>query len=206
MKNTRTAMKRRTFLQTVAATGAGLATPALGAARHQLDAQIKPAEVLPAAFQPRIVRIRNEFEPYTIHVDPAQFALYWVLEGQKAVRYAVGIGRPGLYEGGEFTVGAKKVWPSWTPTREMIQREPELYQQHEDGMPGGLTNPLGARALYLFQPGRGDTFLRIHGTHLPNTIGRRVSNGCARLVNAHIVEFYERVPLGTKVILYPATA
>ncbi len=88
----------------------------------------------------------------------------------------------------------------------MIEREPELYERHEDGMPGGPTNPLGARALYLFQPGRGDTFLRIHGTHLPGTIGRRVSNGCARLVNDHMIDLYNRVPLDTKVVLYPISA
>ena len=97
----------------------------------------------------------------------------------------------------------KKEWPSWKPTPAMVKREPEKYEKYaEDGMPGGLDNPLGARALYLFVDGR-DTYLRIHGTNQPSTIGRAVSNGCARLVNDHIIELYEKVPLGTKVYLYP---
>ncbi len=166
-----------------------------------LDAQVVPAS-LPEAFLPREVRIKKGFEPYEIHVDPGQFALYWTLPERKAIRYSVGIGRPGLYESGEFFVGAKKKWPSWTPTPDMIERQPELFKKHEDGMPGGLRNPLGARALYLFIPGRGDTFLRIHGTNAPDTIGLRVSNGCARLVNEHIMDLYERVPLDTRVVLY----
>lgn len=181
------------------------AAPAIVRGQTNYDAAIEPSN-LPEQFLPREVRIRNEFGPYEIHVDPGSFALYWTLPKNKAIRYSVGIGRPGLYESGEFFVGAKKVWPSWTPTQDMIERQPELYKKYEDGMPGGPTNPLGARALYLFQPGRGDTFLRIHGTHLPNTIGRRVSNGCARLVNDHVIDLYNRVPLETKVFLYPVSA
>ena len=181
------------------------AAPAIVRGQTNYDAAIEPSN-LPEQFLPREVRIRNEFGPYEIHVDPGNFALYWTLPKNKAIRYSVGIGRPGLYESGEFFVGAKKVWPSWTPTQDMIERQPELYKKYEDGMPGGPTNPLGARALYLFQPGRGDTFLRIHGTHLPNTIGRRVSNGCARLVNDHVIDLYNRVPLETKVFLYPVSA
>ena len=181
------------------------AAPAIVRGQTNYDAAIEPSN-LPEQFLPREVRIRNEFGPYEIHVDPGSFALYWTLPKNKAIRYSVGIGRPGLYESGEFFVGAKKVWPSWTPTQDMIERQPELYKKYEDGMPGGPTNPLGARALYLFQPGRGDTFLRIHGTHLPNTIGRRVSNGCARLVNDHVIDLYNRVPLETKVFLDPVSA
>ena len=196
-------MHRRHFIAGSAATAAAIGlVPGQGTAAVDLDARITPSN-LPEEMLPREVRIRNRFAPYEIHVDPGQYALYWTLPDRKAIRYAVGIGRTNLYEAGEFYVGAKKKWPSWTPTPEMIERSPELYKQHEDGMPGGLTNPLGARALYLFQPGRGDTFLRIHGTHLPETIGRRVSNGCARLVNDHIVDLYERVPLESRVVLHP---
>ena len=104
-----------------------------------------------------------------------------------------------------FYVGDKKEWPSWTPTPDMIEREPELYQPYADGMPGGLENPLGARALYLFTPERGDTFLRIHGTNAPATIGTAVSNGCARLVNEQIIDLYNRVPVDTRVVLYPVS-
>lgn len=198
-------MERRTFVTGAVAAAVAVAAPAIVHGQNSLDAAIKPSN-LPEEYLPREVRIRNDFAPYEIHVDPGNFGLYWTLPDNKAIRYTVGIGRPGLYESGQFYVGAKKVWPSWTPTQDMIERQPELYKQHEDGMPGGPTNPLGARALYLFQPGRGDTFLRIHGTHLPQTIGRRVSNGCARLVNEHMVDLYNRVPLETKVFLYPVTA
>jgi lipoprotein-anchoring transpeptidase ErfK/SrfK len=150
-----------------------------------------------------IVPIADSFMPYEIHVNPDEFALYWTLPGNKALRYVVGIGRPGLYEAGEFYVGAKKEWPSWTPTPGMLRREPELYSKWTDGMPGGLNNPLGARALYLFTPERGDTFLRIHGTDDPSTLARRVSNGCARLINDQMIDLYDRVPMDTRVVLYP---
>ncbi len=112
--------------------------------------------------------------------------------------------RPGLAtEAGEFYVGAKTGWRSWTPTPGMIEHEPENYSKHADGLEGKPDNPLRARALYLFQEGRGDTFLRIHGTNDPETIGRAVSNGCAGLTNKHIMRHYEQVPMSTRVVLYP---
>ncbi|SPH18257.1 putative L,D-transpeptidase ErfK/SrfK [Defluviimonas aquaemixtae] len=187
-------MQRRMFLGAAAA-WAGGAT--IGRAHSAATPYILPPEHLP-----RVVPIRATFVPFEIHVLPSQFALYWTLPDAKAIRYTVGIGRPGLCEADEFYIGAKKEWPSWTPTPQMIEREPERYAQFADGVAGGIDNPLGARALYLFQPGRGDTMLRIHGTNDPTTIGRAVSNGCARLVNDQITELYERVPLGTRVILY----
>lgn len=182
-----------------------LAIGSLLSAAMPLAAHVRnlPDYQLPEEFLPREVPIQPDIAPYEIHVDPGQFALYWTLPDARAIRYTVGIGRPGLYEAGEFYVGAKKEWPSWTPTPDMIRREPERYAQFADGMPGGINNPLGARALYLFQPGRGDTFLRIHGTNDASTIGRRVSNGCARLVNDQVIELYDRVPLDTRVVLYP---
>jgi lipoprotein-anchoring transpeptidase ErfK/SrfK len=104
---------------------------------------------------------------------------------------------------GDFYVGAKREWPSWTPTAAMVERDPERYGPYADtGMPGGPDSPLGARALYLYAPGRGDTLLRIHGTNAPETIGTAVSNGCARLLNDHITELYEVVPLNARVVLY----
>lgn len=190
-------MHRRHFISGVLATG-GLA--GAGSALAQGTPQ-PPAPQDDMA--PREVTIRAGIAPHEIHVDPVQFALYWTLPNQRAIRYRIGIGRPGLYESGVFYVGAKKEWPSWTPTPEMIKRDPASYAQYAGGMPGGPDNPLGARALYLFQPGRGDTYLRIHGTNAPRTIGRRVSNGCARLINAQITDLYNRVPLKTRVALYP---
>lgn len=191
-------LNRRTLI------ASGLATLAISptyAVAHGSDPAPQP---LPDELMPRIVSIQPGIPAGEIHVDPARFALYWTLPDQTALRYSVGIGRPGLYESGSFHVGAKKEWPSWTPTPEMIARNPDAYAQFADGMPGGVNNPLGARALYLYTPERGDTYLRIHGTNAPRTIGTAVSNGCARLVNEQIIELYEKVPLGTRVFLYPA--
>lgn len=188
-------LSRRHFL---AASAALIAAPAL--------AQTKPDRktyVVPPEHQPVVIRLRDKFEPGSILVDPNTFSLYWLLEPRKALRFIVGVGRGNLYEPGVFTVGAKKEWPSWTPTKEMIARDPGHYAKYADGMPGGPTNPLGARALYLFDDVRGDTFLRIHGTPDPWTIGSAVSNGCVRLVNDHITQLYDLVPIGAKVVLYP---
>ncbi|QJF49665.1 L,D-transpeptidase [Roseobacter ponti] len=190
-------MKRRDFLAGTAC-GVVLAGSAGAAIPLALPDYNMPEDMLP-----REVRIKNDFGPFEIHVDPGQYALYWTLPKKKAIRYPVGIGRTSLYEAGEYYVGARKEWPSWTPTDEMIERSPQLYAQHADGMPGGINNPLGSRGLYLFQPGRGDTFLRIHGTNEPKTIGRRVSNGCARLINDQMIDLYNRVPMNTRVIMYP---
>jgi lipoprotein-anchoring transpeptidase ErfK/SrfK len=192
-------MKRRDFLT---GAGLGLLVCSSSAVRATVPRSL-PDYNMPEEFLPREVRIKNDFEPFEIHVDPGQYALYWTLPKKKAIRFSVGIGRTHLYEAGEFYVGAKKEWPSWTPTPEMIERDPASYARFADGMPGGLNNPLGSRALYLFQPGRGDTFLRIHGTNEPQTIGRRVSNGCARLVNDQMIDLYNRVPLETRVVLHP---
>jgi lipoprotein-anchoring transpeptidase ErfK/SrfK len=156
-----------------------------------------------ANLQPVQVRLRKRFAPGEIHVDPNAFKLYWTLPGNRAIQYAVGVGRDNLYQPGVFFIGAKKEWPSWTPTREMIAREPRKYRRFANGMPGGINNPLGARALYLFTREQGDTFLRIHGTAEPQTIGSAVSNGCVRLVNEQVIELYNRVPVGTRVVLNP---
>lgn len=192
-------MKRRDF---ITGTAVGIVACCSGAARATVP-QSLPDYNMPEEFLPREVRIKNDFAPFEIHVDPGQYALYWTLPKKKAIRFSVGIGRTHLYEAGEFYVGARKEWPSWTPTPEMIERDPASYARFADGMPGGLNNPLGSRALYLFQPGRGDTFLRIHGTNEPKTIGRRVSNGCARLVNDQMIDLYNRVPMDTRVVLHP---
>ncbi len=192
-------MKRRIFLTGLAAAGT-----VIGAGRAIAHPpKTLPDYNLPEEMLPRIVPVVAGLAPYEIHIDPNQFALYWTLPGDMAMRYVVGVGRPGLYEAGEFYIGAKKEWPSWTPTPDMIQRDPEAYAKFADGQQGGLNNPLGARALYLFTPERGDTFLRIHGTNDPSTLARRVSNGCARLVNDQMVDLYDRVPLNTRVVLYP---
>lgn len=183
-------LTRRHFLNTtLAAAGATVATPALS------------QYLMPEAELPRVVRIDRDYAPGELHVEPGDFKLYWMLGPGLALQYSVGIGRRGLYESGDFVIKSKKEWPSWTPTPEMIEREPEQYLQYEDGMEGGINNPLGARALYLFLGNR-DTFLRIHGTNAPRTIGSAVSNGCVRLVNSHISDLYERVPMGARAVLH----
>ena len=187
-------IQRRKFLASTLAT---LAVGALPVAAHE-----ESSAALDQKFMPRVVETETSVPPGEIHVVPDEFALYWTLVDGRAIRYSVGIGRPGLYEPGSFFVGAKKEWPSWTPTPDMIEREPEKYAQYADGMPGGNDNPLGARALYLFDPEEGDTYLRIHGTNKPETIGRAVSNGCARLVNGQVADLYARVPLDSKVTLH----
>ena len=189
-------MHRRAFLTTGLASGTAALLMA-DAARAQ--------SARGPAYDPVVVRTAPEVAPNELHVLPDAFMLYWTMPGGVAMRYRCGVGRPGLYESGEFFVGAKKEWPSWTPTPDMIAREPEKYARWADGQPGGPDNPLGARALYLFEPGRGDTFLRIHGTNAPGTIGSAVSNGCARLINDEIIDLYERVPLQARVVLHPKT-
>ena len=191
---------RRQFMTTSLAAGTfGLSAANIANAKA-------PAKAPVDEFAPRIVRMGNDFAEGEIHLDPNQFALYWTLPKKRAIRYSVGVGRKGLYESGIFYVGAKKEWPSWTPTPDMIERDPKSYARFANGMPGGPNNPLGARALYLFTQGRGDTFLRIHGTNKPETIGTRVSNGCARLTNNYIADLYNRVPLHTRVVLYAMKA
>lgn len=191
-------LNRRLFLSSAAAL---LASPAIAQTKQNQDTYVVPPE-----HEPVVVRLRDAFEPGSLLVDPNTYSLYWLLEPRRALRFIVGVGRGDLYESGQFTIGAKKEWPSWTPTKEMIARNPGAYSKYSDGMPGGPSNPLGARALYLFDEQRGDTFLRIHGTPEPWTIGSAVSNGCVRLVNAHIQQLYDLVPIGAKVVLYSKRA
>ena len=194
-------MNRRHFLATSIAAGSlGLSPARAHTAREDY--------VLPEEYMPREVRLKTELAPGEVHVDPNQFALFWTLPDNKAIRYTVGIGRGNLYHPGTFYVGAKREWPSWKPTPDMFERSPNAYKDfaegmpYENGMPGGINNPLGARALYLYTRERGDSYLRIHGTNDPRTIGKAVSNGCARLVNDQVIELYDRVPMGAKVVLY----
>ena len=159
--------------------------------------------VIPREFLPTRVRITEGFKPGTIHVYTNFHFLYWIdpEEPGTAIRYAIGVGELGRQLRSNTVIRRKAEWPSWTPTRNMIRRRPDLYLRHAGGMAGGPGNPLGARALYLFQGSR-DTMYRIHGTHAPHTIGTSVSNGCIRLINAHVEDLYERVPLGTTVIVH----
>jgi lipoprotein-anchoring transpeptidase ErfK/SrfK len=136
----------------------------------------------------------------TIVIDTANRFLYLVQENGKALRYGIGVGKDGLAFEGKAKIGRKAEWPRWTPTRSMIERDPERYGHLADGMEPGLTNPLGARALYLYKDGR-DTLFRIHGTTEPWSIGLAVSSGCIRLFNQDIIDLYGRVPVGANVVV-----
>jgi lipoprotein-anchoring transpeptidase ErfK/SrfK len=136
----------------------------------------------------------------TIIIRTSERALYQVIGKGKAMRYLVAVGKEGFSWSGTARIGLKKVNPKWTPPPEMIERKPE-YAEWAGGMPGGIPeNPLGPRALYLFNR-RGDTQYRIHGTNAPGSIGTAASSGCIRMLNHEVIELYERTRIGTKVIV-----
>lgn len=145
------------------------------------------------------VAYQTEQQPGTVVVDTRQTFLYLVRENGRALRYGVGVGRDGFEWSGRAQILMKRKWPTWTPPRSMIERQPEL-EKYANGMPPNLDNPLGARALYLFENGR-DTLYRLHGTNEPWSIGRAVSSGCIRLFNQDIIDLHSRVPLGTPVVV-----
>lgn len=150
-------------------------------------------------FRRKEVSLRTSEPPGTIIIDPYSKYLYLILEDGRAMRYGVGVGRQGFEWSGTAVIRRKAKWPRWTPPKEMVERD-ELAAKWANGMPGGLTNPLGARALYLFQ-GDVDTLYRIHGTFQPQTIGTAVSSGCIRMINADVSDLYERVSIGAKVVV-----
>lgn len=156
-------------------------------------------EKVAAKYRPRTVSFKTTEVPGTIIIESDKKFLYLILDGGKARRYGVGVGKDGFRWAGTATIKRKAKWPKWTPTKEQIERVPN-YKQWADGYPGGPYNPLGARALYLFEGNR-DTQYRIHGTTEPFTIGKRVSSGCLRMLNVDVADLFERVPIGTKVIV-----
>ena len=175
------------------------------------DAQVTPANFdlqtsnpwgLHPRFLPRQVQANPGLTPGDIHVDAVARYLYHIQEGGTAMRYGVAIGRDDLYEPGVYTIRRKTKWPRWRPTDNMIEREPEKYARWEEGMPPGPDNALGSRALYLYVGNR-DTYLRIHGTPAPRSIGTRASSGCVRMVMPHINALYEQVDTGVTAYLYP---
>jgi lipoprotein-anchoring transpeptidase ErfK/SrfK len=154
---------------------------------------------LAARYQPQLVRFSSS-PVGTLVVDPRRRFLYLVEASGRARSYGVGVGRAGLAFRGRAIVARKAKWPRWTPTQNMIRREPHKYARFAKGLPGGPGNPLGARALYLYRNGR-DTMYRIHGTTQPSSIGRAVSSGCIRMLNAHVADLYRRVPTGARVVV-----
>jgi lipoprotein-anchoring transpeptidase ErfK/SrfK len=149
-------------------------------------------DAVPYEFRKQPVFFRSQEAPGTIVVDTSERFLYLVQSPTRAIRYGIGVGRDGFTWTGILKVTRKSEWPDWTPPEEMIQRQPYLPRW----MAGGPGNPLGARAMYL-----GNTVYRIHGTNAPETIGQAVSSGCFRLVNDDIVDLYDRVQVGAKVIV-----
>lgn len=139
-------------------------------------------------------------EPGTIVVDTYARVLYYVMEGNRALRYGIAVGREGISFRGTGYVGRKAEWPSWTPTANMVRTRPDLYAQFAGGLPGGLDNPLGARALYLYRGGR-DTMFRIHGTIDNASIGRATSAGCIRLFNQDAIDLFNRAESGDRIVV-----
>ncbi|MFM2278979.1 MAG: hypothetical protein RLZZ444_1210 [Pseudomonadota bacterium] len=162
---------------------------------------IRPG-TLPEKFQRHVVANATGHPPGTIVVNTSKFFLYLVQPDGRAIRYGIGIGRDGFGWKGEAVVGAKREWPNWRPPNEMVQRDPHLqpFASEPGGLPGGTNNPIGARALYLYQNGR-DTLYRIHGATEAESIGAEVTSGCVRMLNVDVIDLYNRVPVGAKVVV-----
>jgi lipoprotein-anchoring transpeptidase ErfK/SrfK len=197
---------------------AGCATIASDIAQRNIDSRNSltygpindPPFTIPALdlaeIDPNVLRqevtYRGPYRPGTVVVNVSERRLYLVENGGRALRYGVGVGREeALNFHGSAVVGQKAKWPGWTPTANMIARIPK-YAAYAGGLPGGPGNPLGARALYLYQDGH-DTFFRLHGTNEPESIGQAVSSGCIRLFNHDIIHLYNRLAIGTPVIVGP---
>ncbi|MGJ4929056.1 L,D-transpeptidase [Bradyrhizobium sp. HKCCYLS2038] len=138
------------------------------------------------------VMFQGDYAPGTIVVNTGERRLYLVLPNGQALRYGIGVGRDGFRWSGVHRITAKKEWPAWTPPSQMLRRRPDLPRH----MAGGIENPLGARAMYL-----GSTLYRIHGSNEPETIGQAVSSGCFRMTNDDVADLYDRVPVGTTVVV-----
>jgi lipoprotein-anchoring transpeptidase ErfK/SrfK len=179
-----------------------LAAGALSANAYEIDPltrQPLQAPVIQDASRPQASAIPREtvtfygnFAPGTIVVNTEERRMYYVLGNNQAIRYGVGVGRPGFAWAGTQTITRKAEWPGWTPPPQMLKRRPDLPRH----MPGGLDNPMGARGLYL-----GSTLYRIHGSNEPETIGQAVSSGCIRMTNDDVMDLYERVRVGTRVVV-----
>lgn len=166
-----------------------------------------PVAALPdGALEPRYFRQRVDYrtkeKPGSLIVDTQNFYLYYVEPNGKAMRYGVGLGKAGFEWSGRAQVLWKQEWPKWTPPAEMIERRPELEKWSEEngGMPGGLDNPLGARALYIFE-GNVDTLYRVHGTPEHWSIGKAVSSGCVRMVHQDVIDLYNRVKTRSPILV-----
>jgi len=159
-----------------------------------------PSEYLTGVNRRELVQYPGFETPGTIEIDPHAKFLYWVMADGMAWRYPIAVGREGRGISGDLVIGREAEWPSWTPTQNMIRTEPEVYSAFAGGVPGGLSNPLGARALYLYRGGR-DTYYRVHGTNDLGSIGNSGSAGCIRMFNQDVIDLYNRVPVGADVAI-----
>ncbi len=175
----------------VASMDAGIQIPAL------------PVEQIPETHRRQVVAYETDQPPGTVIINPSTRLLYYVVGKNKAIRYGISVGRAGFEWSGEALVTEKKQWPTWTPPKEMIARDPKL-AKWADGQPGGPSNPLGARAIYL-KSGGIDYGYRIHGTPDWKSIGRNASSGCIRMINQDVIDLYSRLNGGEKVIVLTAS-
>jgi lipoprotein-anchoring transpeptidase ErfK/SrfK len=187
------------FVMTMTATFAGLQPAAARSATETMDIGDEPgrisseeATITDGPFARQVVFFRSNEAPGTLVVHTSERFIYVVMGNSRALRYGLGVGREGFQWSGLVKISRKAEWPDWTPPPEMIARQPYLPRF----MAGGPGNPMGARALYL-----GSTIYRIHGTNQPETIGHAVSSGCFRLANGDVIDLFDRVPVGTKVII-----
>ncbi|MET3616068.1 lipoprotein-anchoring transpeptidase ErfK/SrfK [Rhizobium aquaticum] len=162
-----------------------------------------PIQKLDKKFHRQIVDFQTKESAGTVIVNTRERFLYYVLSGGKAVRYGIGVGKQGFAWSGTAYVAWKQEWPTWHPPKEMASRKPEVAKYVEDGMNPGVTNPLGARAMYLFNEKGQDTLFRLHGTPEWSSIGTAASSGCIRLINQDVIDLYSRVRPGrnTKVVV-----
>jgi lipoprotein-anchoring transpeptidase ErfK/SrfK len=180
------------FLAPLLAPAQSLAYASAPAADPEIDRAPSMSRRPAAATTREIVTYGGNFAPGTIVVNTSERRLYLVMEGGKAMRYTVGVGREGFQWAGKQKITNKQQWPDWRPPEDMLRRRPDLPRY----MAGGPQNPLGARAMYL-----GGTLYRIHGSNEPETIGHAVSSGCIRMLNADVVDLYDRVKVGTQVVV-----
>jgi lipoprotein-anchoring transpeptidase ErfK/SrfK len=145
-----------------------------------------------SAIPRQVVNYRGRHRPGTIVINTRERRLYLVQQGGQAIKYGIGVGRPGFQWAGVKNISRKAEWPAWTPPPQMLRRRPDLPRH----MKGGIGNPLGARALYL-----GSSLYRIHGSNEPETIGQAVSSGCIRMTNNDVIDLYKRVRVGTRVVV-----
>ena len=189
---------RRTFLSTIVAA----AVPATAWAGEPFHISPYEADKVEYKYRQREVPFKTSEAPGTIVVDMKKRFLYYVLPGGKAIRYGIGVGSSATRWSGNATISRMAKWPKWTPTEEMLSKH-TTYDQWKDGMAGGLDNPLGARALYLINEGGVDNQYRIHGTPAPQSIGKATTSGCFRMLNTAVIDLYNRVKVGTKVVVLP---